>query len=154
MANPLYAGRIRAADELVAATHPNIIDGNTFDLVQQKLKENIRNPGGEHRTKLEALLRGLIYCSCCGSAMSPSYSSSKSRRYRYYVCLRTMQKKSDGCTTRAVSVPLVEEAVMDSVRRFVTKSEVLEAIGRVARSRLAEDLGRHREELKSVNKTA
>jgi site-specific DNA recombinase len=151
LANPLYAARIRAADELVAATHPRIIDENTFDLVQQKLKENTRNPGGEHRPKLEALLRGLIYCSCCGSAMSPSYSSSKSRRYRYYVCLRTMQRNGDGCTTRAVSAPLVEEAVIESVRRFAMTLDVAEATARVARQHLAEELNRHREELKAVN---
>lgn len=151
LANPLYAARIRAADEIVTAAHPRIVDDNTFDLVQQKLKENTRNPGGEHRPRLEALLRGLLYCSCCGSAMSPSYSSSKNRRYRYYVCLRTMQRNGGGCTTRAVSAPVIEDAVIESVRRFAITPEVIEAIARVARQRLTEELGRHREELKAIN---
>jgi site-specific DNA recombinase len=74
LANPLYAARIRAADEIVAATHPRIVDDNTFDLVQQKLKENTRNPGAEHRPKLEALLRGLLYCSGCGSATQQAHT--------------------------------------------------------------------------------
>jgi site-specific DNA recombinase len=151
LANPLYAARIRAGDELVAATHPPIIDDHTFDLVQQKLKANTRNPGGEHRPKMEALLRGLLYCAACGSPMSPSYSSSKTRRYRYYVCLRTMQRNGDGCATRAVSAPLVEEAVIESVRRFAAKPEVIEAIARAARHRMAEELGKYRDELKAVN---
>jgi site-specific DNA recombinase len=150
LANPLYAARIRAGEDLVAATHPPIIDDHTFDLVQQKLKANTRNPGGEHRPKMEALLRGL-YCAACSSPMSPSYSSSKTRRYRYYVCLRTMQRNGDGCATRAVSAPLVEEAVIESVRRFAAKPEVIEAIARAARRRMAEELGRHREELKAIN---
>src|ERR1039458_8650978 len=80
-ANPLYAARIRADGEVVAANHAAVVDARTFDLVQEKLKENTRNPGTEHRPKMESLLRGLLYCSCCGSAMSPSYSSSKQRRY-------------------------------------------------------------------------
>ncbi|MCC6394004.1 MAG: recombinase family protein [Bryobacterales bacterium] len=151
LANPLYAARIRADGEIVAAAHPRIIDDNAFDLVQQKLKENTRNPGGGHRAKLDALLRGLLYCACCGSAMSPSYSSSKNRRYRYYVCLRAMQKKGDGCTTRAVSAPVVEEAVVESVRRFAMTPEVVEATARVARQRLIEELSRRREELKATN---
>jgi len=151
LANPLYAARIHAGDEMVAATHPPIIDDHTFDLVQQKLKANTRNPGGEHRPKMEALLRGLLYCAACGSPMSPSYSSSKTRRYRYYVCLRTMQRNGDGCATRAVSAPLVEEAVIESVRRFAAKPEVVEAIARAARHRMAEELGKYREELKAVN---
>lgn len=151
LANPLYAGRIRADGEVVPATHPPIIDERSFDLVQQKLKENTRNPGTEHRPKLESLLRGLLYCACCGSAMSPSYSSSKHRRYRYYVCLRATQRKGDGCTTRAVSAPVVEEAVIESVRRFALAPEVVEASARVARQRLTEDLNQQREELKAVN---
>jgi site-specific DNA recombinase len=151
LTNPLYAARIRAADEIVAATRPRIVDDNTFDLVQQKLKENTRNPGHGHGPKLEALLRGLLYCAACGSAMSPSYSSSKNRRYRYYVCLRTMQRNGDGCTTRAVSAPVVEEAVIESVRRFAMTPEVVEATARAARQRLTEELGRHREELKTIN---
>ena len=151
LANPLYAARIRADGEIVAANHSRIVDDNTFDLVQQKLKENTRNPGTEHRPKLEALLRGLLYCSCCGSAMSPSYSSSKTHRYRYYVCLRTVQRNSEGCTTRAVSAPVVEEAVIESVRRFANTPEVVEATARVARQRLTEELNRRREELKSLN---
>ena len=151
LANPLYAARIRAGDELVAANHPRIVDAKTFDLVQQKLKENTRNPGGAHGPRLEALLRGLLYCAACGSPMSPSYSSSKTRRYRYYVCLRTMQRNGDGCATRAVSAPLVEEAVIESVRRFAAKPEVVEAIARAARHRMAEELGKYRDELKAVN---
>ena len=151
LANPLYAGRIRAGDEIVAAAHPRIVDDNTFDLVQQKLKENTRNPGGVHGPRVEALLRGLLYCAACGSAMSPSYSSSKDRRYRYYVCLRTMQRNGDTCTTRAVSAPVLEEAVIESVRRFAAQPEVMEAIARAARQRLTEELGRHRGELKALN---
>lgn len=151
LANPLYAARIRAGDDLVAATQPPIIDDHTFDLAQEKLKANTRNPGGEHRPRMEALLRGLLYCAACGSPMSPSYSSSKTRRYRYYVCLRTMQRNGDGCATRAVSAPVVEEAVIESVRRFAAKPEVIEAIARAARHRMAEEMGKYRAELKAVN---
>jgi site-specific DNA recombinase len=100
---------------------------------------------------VEALLRGLLYCAACGSPMSPSYSSRQNRRYRYYVCLRTVQRNGEGCTTRAVSAPVVEEAVIESVRRFATKPEVVEAIARAARQRLTEELGRYREELKAFN---
>ncbi|MDR3738084.1 MAG: recombinase family protein [Terracidiphilus sp.] len=151
LANPLYAARIRADGEVVAANHARTVDDRTFDLVQEKLKENTRNPGTQHRPKMESLLRGLLYCSCCGSAMSPSYSSSKERRYRYYVCLRASQRNGDGCTTRAVSAPVVEEAVVESVRRFALAPEVVEQTARAARQRLTEELNRHREELKAVN---
>ena len=151
LANPLYAARIRADGEVVAANHARTVDDKTFDLVQEKLKENTRNPGTQHRPRLESLLRGLLYCTCCGSAMSPSYSTSKDRRYRYYVCLRAATRNGDGCGTRAVSAPVVEEAVIESVRRFVLAPEVVEEAARAARQRLTEELNLHRDELKAVN---
>jgi site-specific DNA recombinase len=151
LANPLYAARIRADGEVVAANHARAVDDRTFDLVQERLKENTRNPGTQHRPKLESLLRGLLYCTCCGSAMSPSYSSSKNRRYRYYVCIRAAQRNGATCTTRAVSAPVVEEAVIESVRRFVLAPGVVEEAARAARQRLTEELNQHREKLKTVN---
>jgi site-specific DNA recombinase len=62
-----------------------------------------------------------------------------------------MQRNGNGCTTRAVSAPVIEEAVIESVRRFAMTPEVVEATARAARQRLTEDLGQHRAELKGVN---
>ena len=76
LANPLYAGQIRADNEIVVADHAAIIDPQTFALTQQKLKENTRHPGTKNRRSIDALLRGLLYCSVCGSAMSPSYKAT------------------------------------------------------------------------------
>jgi len=83
--------------------------------------------------------------------MSPSYSSSKHRRYRYYVCIRASQRNGEACTTRAVSAPVVEDAVIESIRRFAAAPDVIAEVTRVSRQRLAEELNRIREELKAVN---
>lgn len=151
LANPLYAARIRADEEVVAANHPRTVDDPTFDLVQEKLKENTRHPGTPNGPKTDSLLRGLLYCAGCGSPMSPSYSSGKHRRYRYYLCLRASQRNGNACATRAVSAPVVEEAVIQSVRRFVLAPEVVEEAARVARQRMAEKLNKLREDYKAVN---
>lgn len=50
-----------------------------------------------------------------------------------------------------MSAPVVEEGVIESVRRFANTPEVVEAAARVARQRLTEELNRRREELKSLN---
>lgn len=41
--------------------------------------------------------------------------------------------------------------MIESVRRFAAKPEVIEAIARAARHRMTEELGKYREELKAVN---
>jgi len=106
LGNILYTGRVRVGDEVFPGEQEAIIDQQTFDLAQKPLEENAWTPGNAHRVKFDALLRGLIYCSCCGSGMYSTYSANKERRYRYHVCYRSQQKLEGCCTSRAVSARL------------------------------------------------
>ena len=149
LANIVYAGRLRVGDEVVAGEHAAIIDQQTFDLVQARLKQNASAPGA--RVKMDALLRGMLYCAGCGSGMYSTYSASGERRYRYYVCYRSQQKLEGYCNSRSVSAPAVEEAVVESIRRVGVHPEVLAETARLARERLAEMAVALREELSTAN---
>ncbi|MCL4795639.1 MAG: recombinase family protein [Bryobacteraceae bacterium] len=151
LANPLYAGRIRAAGELVTAGHEAIIDERTFDLVQAKLKANTRSSGAPRTHKAASLLRGILYCAGCGSAMTPSYACKQNRRYRYYLCPRSSKRNGGTCATKAVPAQSVEEAVIASLGRFALAPAVVQETARTARRRVAGELDRLREELKAVN---
>jgi site-specific DNA recombinase len=83
--------------------------------------------------------------------MFMTYSSSKERRYRYFVCYRAQQKVAGYCTTRAVSAPAVEEAVVESIRRVGVHPRVLAETAREARQHLADSVTALREELKGVH---
>jgi len=117
LGNILYTGQVKVGDEIFPGEHEAIIDQQTFGLAPKRLKENAWTPGNAHRVKFDALLRGLIYCYCCGSGMYSTYPTNKERRYRYYVCYRSQQKLEGYCTSRSVSAPSVEEAVVESIRR-------------------------------------
>ena len=151
LGNILYTGQVKVGDETFPGEHEAIIDQQTFDLAQKRLEQNAWTPGNSHRVKFEALLRGLIYCSCCGSGMYSTYSANKERRYRYYVCYRSQQKLEGYCTSRAVSAPSVEEAVVESIRRVGVHPEVLVETARLARQQLAEITAGLREELNTTN---
>jgi site-specific DNA recombinase len=151
LGNILYTGQVKVGKEIFPGEHEAIIDQQTFDLAQKRLEENAWTPGNAHRVKFEALLRGLIYCSCCGSGMYSTYSANKERRYRYYVCYRSQQKLEGYCTSRAVSAPSVEEAVVESIRRVGVHPDVLAETVRLARQQLAEIVTGLREELNTTN---
>ena len=151
LGNILYTGQVKVGDETFPGEHEAIIDQQSFDLTQKRLKENAWTPGNEHRVKFDALLRGLIYCSCCGSGMYSTYSANKERRYRYYVCYRSQQKLEGYCTSRSVSAPSVEEAVVESIRRVGVHPDVLAETARAARQRLAEIVTGLREDLTTTN---
>ena len=96
LANVLYTGRTIVEGSIYTGEHEAILDRQTFDLVQAKLQQNSAVRGSSHQ-KTEALLRALLYCSACGSAMYPTYSSSKERRYRY----TSARERSNGLRTTA-----------------------------------------------------
>jgi site-specific DNA recombinase len=153
LSNIVYSGRFRVGDEIVNGEHEAIIDLDTFARAEARLNLTAVTPGAP-RTKTEALLRGLLYCSCCGSGMYATYSASKERRYRYYVCHGSQQRLDGSCTARSVSAPSVEDAVVESVRRVGIHPDVLAETARVARQRLAEALAGMREELGARNARA
>src|ERR1022692_389531 len=96
----------------------------------------------------------MLYCSCCGSGMFPTYSVSRERRYRYYVCWKSQQKLEGYCRTKAVSAPSVETAVVESIRRIGVHPEVLAETALIVRQRLAEILTGLREDLATANARA
>jgi site-specific DNA recombinase len=136
LSNIAYSGRLQAGEDIVPGEHEAIIDQQTFNLVQARVKQTSASPGT--RMKSDALLRGLLCCSCCGSRMYSTYSANKERRYRYYVCYRSQQKLEESCTARSVSAPSVEDAVVESIHRVGVHPAVLAETARVARQRLAE----------------
>ena len=84
--------------------------------------------GDSHRsdmtTKRMALLihgrqraaRGLARCRVCGSPMSPSWSTSRGREYRYYVCTRVERSGRDACSVRAVPAGTIEDFMVKHIR--------------------------------------
>jgi len=83
--------------------------------------------------------------------MYSTYSANKERRYRYYVCYKSQQKLEGYCTSRSVSAPSVEEAVVESIRRVSVQPDVLAETALLARQRLAEITTGLREELNATN---
>jgi site-specific DNA recombinase len=67
------------------------------------------------------------------------------------VCYRSQQKLEGYCTTRAVSAPSVEDAVVEGIQRVGVNPEVLAETVRIARQRLLEALGGVQDELKATN---
>ncbi len=151
LGNILFTGQVKVGKEVFPGEHEAIIDQKTFDLAQARLKGNAWTADKPNRLKMDALLRGMIYCASCGSGMYSTYSASGERRYRYYVCYRSQQKLEGYCTSRSVSAPAVEEAVVESIKRVGVHPEVLAETAVLARRRLAEIVSGLREELSTLN---
>ena len=77
LTNVVYTGRQRYKDEIHNGEHDAIVDLEIWQRVQSMLKQNAHAGGPSARNKFSALLKGLLYCGCCQSAMIPTFTTKK-----------------------------------------------------------------------------
>lgn len=128
--NPLYKGIVTHRDKQYPGQHDAIIDAAQFDLVQaifaahKDKRETRRCPqtasGGERET---AALTGLIFCGCCGSAMTPSYCCKGGIRYHYYRCYRRASKLEDKCPINQIRTSEIDRVVLEQVLAILKSRE-------------------------------
>jgi site-specific DNA recombinase len=87
MTNPLYAGMQKLRGETFKGEHPAIVPKTVFDQVQRLLEQNRRNSGAAHRNRHGALLRGILRCAACDSAMTHAFTQRHGKAFRYYRCI-------------------------------------------------------------------
>jgi site-specific DNA recombinase len=136
LTNPVYVGRVQFEGRLLAGEQERIVDDVTFDQVQERLQRNGSKGERKIRNKHGALLKGLVECASCGSAMIHTYVQKKMTRYRYYVCAIAHRRGWNKCPTRSVSAPELEGAVVNQLRNFAHDPAILsEVLQRIAHDR-------------------
>jgi site-specific DNA recombinase len=105
--------------------HQPIIDRATWDRVHEVLASNAGRRGNEARARTPAPLRGLMRCTHCGSAMTPTHTRRRGRLYRYYVCLGASRRGHDACPVRSIAATEVEGLVLGQVRRLLASPELV-----------------------------
>ena len=102
--------------------HAAIVDRKTFDQVQHLLAS--KSAGRKaHRTASEALLMGKLYDDR-GNRMSPSFSTNKGVRYRFYVSSALLRgRKAEVGSIGQLAAQAIEEAVVKAVRNHSPADE-------------------------------
>lgn len=134
--NRIYVGEIVHKKQVYPGLHDGIVDPRLFERVQQQLANNaVKRTTKQVRS---APLCGLIF-DANGGRMTPAHSYGQSGvRYRYYVS--ASESPSQGANSdlvSRVSANLVEEVVIDRLRRLADApgaswTELLPTIERVA----------------------
>jgi site-specific DNA recombinase len=128
LTNALYNGMVDHKGTLYPGQHERIVDQRVWEQVQKTLQENGRTNGAIVKNKYGALLRGLLVCAHCGTAMVHTYTNKGTRRYRYYVCAKAQQKGWKTCKTKSVAAEPVERAVLSSIRQITTDVRLAESV--------------------------
>jgi len=130
LTNVIYTGRVNFGGTQYDGEHQRIVDDETWNSVQERLSRNGRRGGRNVGNKYGALLKGLVRCETCKSGMTHTYTNKENRVYRYYVCINAHKRGWNRCSTRSVSAPELEAAVIDQIRGFARHPVVVNEVQR------------------------
>jgi site-specific DNA recombinase len=117
LTNVVFIGKVHYHDELYEGEHEGIVDAETFERVKKLLRLNNRTGGKRVRNKFGALLKGRLFCTPCGCAMSHSHTTrNRTKRYRYYVCVNAQKRGWANCPSKSVPAAEIERFVVDQIR--------------------------------------
>jgi site-specific DNA recombinase len=123
--NRTYIGLATHKGQSYPGEHEPIVDHATWDRVHEVLASNAKRRGNEARARTPAPLRGLMRCTHCGSAMTPTHTRRRGRLYRYYVCLGASRRGHGTCPVRSMAASEVEGLVLGQVRRLLASPELV-----------------------------
>ncbi len=152
LTNPILIGKIVHKDQVFDGEHEAIVDPAVFERVQSQMRENGRTGGKEVRNKYGALLRGLLRCKVCDSAMTHSFYGKDGRFYRCYRCVKAIKSGSDTCPARTLPGAEIERVVVNEIRSLGEDRDLLDRVLADTRTCLGEEsasLQRERDELKA-----
>ena len=121
--NTVYIGQYVYGGEVIEGLAEQIIDNETFQKVQDKIKMNRKNGSG-NKAKVEYLLRGKIFCGHCGSPMlGDTGGSSTGKKYSYYTCATRKHKyyypDSVDCKKKNEKKDIIEQYVVEQTVNYV-----------------------------------
>jgi site-specific DNA recombinase len=165
LTNVAYAGKVRYKQEIHDGEHPAIVDSGVFHKAQALLRRNGSTGGAPVRNKFGALLKGLLRCVPCSCAMTPSHTTRRGRRYRYYLCSSAQKKGWATCPSKSIPAEEIENFVVERIRCVGRDPDLLREVLAQAREKdeertaeleaeqkgLERDLGRWHAEVRKLS---
>ncbi len=125
--NPVYSGKVTHKGKVYDGQHKPIITPKTWEKAQSIFTTRDESVSkSTTRVSAPPMLKGIFFCGCCLSAMTPTYSMKKNgTKYRYYLCSSKHRLTNEKCAVRTISAAEVEGLVTAQVLNLLSKPEVV-----------------------------
>lgn len=120
LSNHTYVGEVAYKGGIYPGEQPALVSREVWDATQEILKTNSPVPRGRPPEPRYALLKGIIRCGHCDSAMGPTYSKRRGRIYNYYKCLKDSKRDIHICPVKTIAAGDVEKAVVTQLGALFT----------------------------------
>ena len=105
---------------------PALIDRETFDKVQERIKQNKRE-GGKNKAKIEYLLTGKVFCGYCGGTVTGVSGTGRHGDIHYYYCCRNRRLRK-GCKKAHEKKDFLEWYVVEQTVLYVLTPQRMQEI--------------------------
>jgi site-specific DNA recombinase len=122
--NPIFAGLMPLGDEVFEGEHKGLIDREIFDEVGRILDGHTPAHAATHGRNPAYILRGVLYCGCCGMHFTPASTRKKGREYRYYRCTTRDKAGAGACDGRSLPGDAIEGFVVDKLREEIGRGDL------------------------------
>ena len=122
--NRAYLGEAVHKGTAYPGEHKAIVPRALWDKAHAILTQNARSHGNRTRARTPALLKGLLRCTACNAAMTPTHTNSRGRRYRYYICVKSIKNGAATCEIGSIAAAEIEGVVTGQVRRLLQTPEI------------------------------
>ena len=126
MQSEKYIGILRWGDIVIENGCPALIDRETFDKVQERIKQNKRE-GGKNKAKTEYLLTGKAFCGYCGETITGVSGTGRNGDIHYYYCCRNRRLRK-GCKKAHEKEDFLEWYVVEQTVSYVLTPQRMQEI--------------------------
>lgn len=131
--NTTYIGQYKYKGEVVEGLAQPLIDEDTFQKVQERLKLVARAPAAQ-KARVDYLLQGKVFCGECGAPMTGECGKSRNGEMHYYYSCAN-RKHRHSCKKKNERKGFIEWYVVEQTVQYVLSPD---RIGRVAKAVVAE----------------
>ena len=114
LTNVTYAGEVRYQNHTYPGEQPALVPLETWQRVQDLLRNNRCSVRGRVENRSGALLQGLLYCTSCASAMTPTSALRGGKRY--YLCCGAHRRGRQNCPSGSIPARDIEETVLEQIQ--------------------------------------
>ena len=128
LTNVTYAGNVKYKTEVHTGEHVAIVDEKIWQAVQTTLRRNSAVASPAVPNRYGAFLKGLLRCTPCACAMTPSYAARrKTQHYRYYVCGNAQKRGWSACHSKSIPAAEIERFVVERIADIAQNTSLLQA---------------------------
>jgi hypothetical protein len=112
LSNVVYKGVISHKGTIYPGEQERIVSEELWDKVNAQLALRSTGQQGKVHGPQLAPLAGLLYCTECGSAMQPTFTTRHGRRYKYYSCQAARRKHNTPCSQNPAGAKDLESSLL------------------------------------------